>query len=76
MSSTNIPEEKRLGPDADFIGAGDDVVILGRGIEGILVDADGDAALVRDRRRPDADWITVSFSELAHPDSEAARAEA
>lgn len=60
----------RVSPDADFIGAGDDVVVLsqdGRSIvaEGVFVDAVGDDAMVR----VGDDWQELSLTRIAHPDS-------
>jgi hypothetical protein len=59
-----------LGPDAEFIGAGDDVVwdhptegIL----RGVLVDVEDDGRATVNIGG--GDWVHASFSELAHPDS-------
>jgi len=61
-------------PDADFISAGDHVVVLtaaGRSPHSpcVLMDVDGQTALVR---LPDGSVTSVHFDNLAHPDSPAA----
>jgi ribosomal protein L24 len=69
---------ENLGPDAEFIGAGDDVVVIQGGritVRGVLVDVDenGDAIVKTVTGR----WVPAHYDDLAHPDSPlAARAEA
>jgi hypothetical protein len=66
--------DSKIAPDADEIGAGDDVVVLdgdgGIADSGVLCDVDGEQAEVRvgDSVR------TVPFATVAHPDSPAAEA--
>lgn len=70
----SAPRDARLGEGADWIGAGDEVVVLGRGLRGTLADAaDEAAALVVDAS---GEWHEAPFALVAHPDSPAAREEA
>lgn len=67
-----LDSPERLGPDTEFIGAGDEIVVLDGthtrvNYTGILVDADGEKALVR--RDTDNKWVTEKMGDLAHPDS-------
>jgi hypothetical protein len=66
-------EQSRTGPDADFVGAGDDVVILNTRERGVLVDVEGDEACVRLADGSNALTYT-SMIQIAHPDSPAATA--
>jgi preprotein translocase subunit YajC len=72
--STSLP---RLGEGADFIGAGDDVVIIsgdGRSFDhlnGTLVDVIDDTATVNVGCGV---WISVPFDRIAHADSPQAEA--
>lgn len=68
----------KLAPDAEFIGAGDDVVILdgagGIEAEGILMDAADEAkAMIRIGGKGD-NVVERHFDLLAHPDSPQAEA--
>jgi ribosomal protein S27AE len=65
------PHPDHVAPDAEFIGAGDEVVVitdLSIEGEGLLVDATDVTATVR----IDGDWREVSIEQVAHPDSPAA----
>jgi hypothetical protein len=71
----NEQAPSKVAPDADEIGAGDDVVILDEeGViadAGVLCDIDGEDAEVRIGH---ALFKVVPFGEVAHPDSPAAEA--
>jgi hypothetical protein len=64
----------KVAPDADEIGAGDDVVILdgegGISEEGVLCDVQDERATVNTGR----EWVTVPLGAVAHPDSAQAEA--
>lgn len=64
----------RVAPDAEEIGAGDEVVVLdGEGriaAEGVLRDVEDGTATVQTVRS----WITTPFAMVAHPDSPQAEA--
>jgi hypothetical protein len=66
---------RNLGPDAEFIGAGDEVVILdgeGRpGDTGILVHGEHGAGMMA-TVNVDGDWREVPHDRVAHTDSHAA----
>ena len=66
-----MPADPNLAPDAEFIGAGDDVVILSSGECGVLVDVEGDEACVRYSDGSGA-LTYPPMSDVAHPDSPAA----
>lgn len=78
---TPIPldEADRLGPDVDvdFIGAGDEVVVLGpEPFVGVLRDVEGPEGSETAQVQPrygDGDWVAVHFGRVAHTDSKAAR---
>lgn len=64
----------RTSVDADFIAAGDDVLILdGNGdmeAQGVLVDGNEETGTVN----VDGEWLERPFDRLAHPDSPAGAA--
>lgn len=64
----------KVAPDADEIGAGDDVVVLdgegGIASEGVLRDVQDERAEIQVGRS----WITVPLGAVAHPDSAQAEA--
>lgn len=67
----------KIAPDAEFIGAGDDVVILdgsgGIAAGGVLVDA-ADPSKAEVRVPGETEWRVVPLALLAHPDSPQAEA--
>jgi hypothetical protein len=70
--NTRRPYSK-IGPDADFISAGDEVVSLDDGdLEaGILADVENGEATIR---YANGDWAYVPFDRVAHADSPQAEA--
>ncbi len=77
LESTRSEAYSHIGPNSEFIGAGDDVAVLSSDrskIEylGVLVDAMGNEAIVR----PDdaSEWRRAHMDDIAHPDSPQAEA--
>lgn len=65
-----------LGPNAEFIGAGDTVVITTTGRQGVLVDVDehGQALVRPEASAPGAEFLYAPVGDLVHPDSPIAAA--
>lgn len=85
MTTTTEPPYSHVAPDAEFIGAGDEVVVLkddrsGFVCGGILVDVDRNQCKVNiDDSNPAwaeaaGTWVTASLFDIAHPDSPQAQA--
>lgn len=70
--SCGEPVISRVAPNAEFVGAGDEVVVLSDSTSrGILQDVEGEEACVR--RAEDDTLVYVAYTDVAHPDSPAAR---
>lgn len=66
------PKDPRIAPDADFIGAGDDIVVFRgvyRGLTGILANVDNGVAAISTGIRTGS-WTHVDFADIAHPDAQ------